>query len=138
MVEFYVVFEQDDAAIMGDDCLDLILFWREPFTRLLKEAGFGDISDYVGFTPEMNDINNQNLPPDMHVRWSEKMYNWTEPETAMAMWAVLRHALETQPELFQEWPGMVEEVDDTLDIAERVFQRAVDRQARWFIPAPGF
>lgn len=138
MVEFYVAFEKDGAAIIGEEYLDLMLFWREPFTRLLTDAGFRDISQYVGLTPEMNDSVNQNLPLDGQEAWSEGMMNWTEPETAMAMWAVLREALKTQPELFQEWPGMLEEVDETLDIAERIFQRAVDRGSRWFIPSPGF
>ncbi len=92
-----------------------------PFTRLLTEAGVKDISEHVGSTPEMNDIVNQNLPPVRQKAWSEEMLNWTEPETAMAMGAALREAVEIRPGLFQEWPGMVEEIDDTLDIAERVF-----------------
>lgn len=138
MVEFYAVFEKDDKAIIGEDDLDLALFMSEPFTRLLIDAGFRDISEHIGVTPEMNDIINENLPPDRQVAWSEDLMNWTEPETAMAMWAVLRHAIQTQPELFHKWPGMLEEANDTLDIAERVFQRAVERGARWFIPSPGF
>ena len=138
MVEFYVVFEKDNAAIQGGDYLDLMLFSRAPFTQLLTEAGFQDVSDHVGFTPEMNAIVNESLPANLQEEWSEEMSNWTGPETAMAMWAVLRAAVETQPELFNEWPGMLQEVNETLDTAERVFQRAVDRGARWFIPSPGF
>jgi hypothetical protein len=58
--------------------------------------------------------------------WSDEMLNWTEPEVGLAIRARLRGALETRPELFRDWKGMLEDTADTLDIADEVFRRAAD------------
>lgn len=138
MPEFWPVFEHHDAEIIGDEYLDLAIFIGDPFDHLLRQAGFKPVTDHVGLTAEMNDILNENMPADMRQPWTEEMMNWAAPEVGRAMWTTLRRATEEKPDLFQLWPDMIEHVSDTLEIADLVFERAVQHQARWFIPSPGF
>jgi hypothetical protein len=136
MTEFFVVFDKDDDEIMEDAYLDLALLAYAPFPDLLREGGFREIMDHIGLTPEENAILNENRPPGLKEPWSEEMLNWTAPEVGLAMWAHLRGLLETRPELFQDWDGMLEATADTLDIADVVFRRAAARRAQWRIGVP--
>ena len=138
MPEFWPVFEHHDAEIMGDEYLDLAILVGDPFDTILVAAGLKLIVDHIGFTPEMNAVLNESMPADLREPWTEAMMNWTAPETGRAMWATIRIATETEPDRFQLWPDMIEHVTDTLEIADLIFDRAVDYGARWFIPSPGF
>ena len=138
MPELWPVFEHHDAEIVGDEYVDLTILSGEPFDTLLTQAGLKPVTEHIGFTADMNAVLNENMPAHMRRPWSEDMMNWAPPETGRAMWATLVRATETRPELFQLWPEMIEHVTDVLDTADLIFERAVQYQARWFIPSPGF
>ena len=138
MPEFWPIFEHHDDEIMGEEYFDLAIFVGAPFDNILIAAGLKPVVDHVGFTREMNAVLNENMPEDMREAWTEDKMNWTAPETGRAMWDAIRLATDAQPERFGDWPDMIEHVTDTLEIADLIFDRAVQYQARWCIPSPGF
>ncbi|MBY6152330.1 hypothetical protein KUV47_03815 [Vannielia litorea] len=128
MPEIWPVFAPDDPAVMGDDYIDLAMFYGAPYSDILIDAGLAPIEAYIGMSEaEFHDMT-EAMPESMRRPYvPERDSPWFPPEAMLQICAAIRAALRDQPGLFTEWPQMAAHTAELLDETERVFNRAVAR-----------
>ncbi|MEX3014472.1 hypothetical protein [Gymnodinialimonas hymeniacidonis] len=131
MPELWIRFDKTDAAIKGDDYVELMMLTGEPFDSLFVAHGQKPLLDLFGSTRQEHEILNEAMPAHMRRPWQPSDSPWTEATTGLAMCRNLRRAMDTRPEDFDLWPDMVAHVKEVLEPFERVLARAENRGARF-------
>ncbi len=131
MPELWVRFNKDDAEIMGDAYVDLMMLTGPKFDALFVAHGHKPLFDLIGCTPDEHELLNEAMPVDMRRSWTPSDSPWTTAETGLAMCRALRKAMVDRPKDFDDWPGMVDHVIETMEPFEAVLARAAERGARF-------
>lgn len=131
MPELWVRFDKDDEDIMGEAYVDVIMLTSPTFDALFMAHGQKSLYDLMGTTPEEHEYLNEAMPADMRRPWQPSDSPWTPAATGLAMCRNLRRAMETRPQDFNEWPGMIADVIEVLEPFEEVLTRGAARGARF-------
>lgn len=117
-------FDRDDALILGEDLPDLIAFGVPSVEAVLLAGGHKGVYDMIGYTSQEWAFLMEATPPNFQEPWTPEKLPWFPAKEGFAMCKTLRAAMIQSPDVFSDYPTMVDDILEHVVEFETVLQRA--------------